>query len=435
MNANRACRHSIRLRTSLTGFLVAVLALMSLTGVSLGQCDTDASINAQIGGGQIRDTKTLGDFAYVAMDSAGLVILDLSDEEHIREIGSLRFPGPIVKVDARPGVAFLVEGVQDPIIHAVDITTLVRPRLLGSLTLGSGYPTTIKLRGDVLYAATFDDGLKIIDTTDPAAMTIISTVPISGAVDFGVSGGLCVLVTSTHQYVIDVSNPNAPAIVSTTTPGGVGVSISGPTAFVSRQQSENTFSINAIDLTIPSQPALLSTFDGGSTLTGANGVLYSLRTIREDAEDWCNSVFGASISAFDVNNPSNPVEVASVFSVLYANGLEPLQDRLLLSGNNEMSILESPALGFAPVSYFVPRIGSLRVSDQNSSHMAEITSGSASHFRLQRRFDLNRLDVSDPTHPVREFSGWFNQSVNSAQVSEGWSIDAMSGDQFILTGQ
>ena len=434
MNASRVVSRSFSLRTSFTGLLIAALALMSLTTATPGQCASGPEIVAQFGGGGIKDTKTLGDLAYVAMGDAGLVVLDLSDEQHIREIGSLRFPGTISKVDARPGVAFVVEGVQDTIIHAIDITTPVRPRLLGSLTLGSGYPKTIKLRGDVLYATTSDDGLKIIDTTDPAAMSVISTVPISGAVDFGVSGGLCVLVTSTHQYVIDVSNPNAPAIVSTTASGGLGVSLSGQTAFVSRQQSENTFSINAIDLTLPSQPALLSTFDGGSTLTGANGVLYSLRTIRDDAEDWCNSVYGASISAFDVNNPSNPVEVASVFSVLYGKGLEPLQNRLLLRANNEMSILESPALGFAPVSYFVPRIGSLRISDQNSSHMAEITSGSASHFRLQRRFDLNRLDVSDPTHPVREFSGWFDQSVNSDSTGESWSIDAISGDQLILTG-
>ena len=200
------------------------------------------------------------DLAYVTVatdDLPQLRILDLSDEQNIYQTGSVDFNGIAGRIIVENNIAYLRSyftgatfvdvlnpanpylignissssktssilkdgdyfymGESDQ-VEIVDITDLTSPVVLNTVTSpGSSYQAVSK--GDYTYIAKGTSGIHIIDSSDPANPTEITTYNVSGNyirdVDVSDDGNYLFAISSDNLYVIDVTNKTAPSLIGT----------------------------------------------------------------------------------------------------------------------------------------------------------------------------------------------------------------------------
>ena len=147
---------------------------------------------------------------YVVSHEGGLYIVDLSDPDRAHEhpklaLSDLGNPWEIVTVGDRAYIADNSLGVV-----TVDISAPEQPTLVG-VTPASGGPQDLVASDATLYVASGSTGVEIFDISDPDVPQKVSTVDIGGPViSVAVSGSM--LYTADHAGVgfIDVSAPSAP---------------------------------------------------------------------------------------------------------------------------------------------------------------------------------------------------------------------------------
>ena len=263
----------------------------------------------------------------------------------------------------------LVTGELDDGIQIIDITNPAAPIAVSSVTDGSddnagdtfdtldgtsGITTvTIGSSTYALVASVNDNGIQIIDITDPAAPTAVSSV-IHDSVDGGgntfdglrgaigittirINSTTYALVASTltsSMQIIDISNPAAPTAVSSVTKGSVDGDgntfngLGGATGIATAKIGTSTYvlvasvrddSVQIIDITDPAAPiAASSVTDGGvdgngdtfDTLDGAWGI----STIKIGASTYAlvTSQFDNGIQIIDITDPIRPTAVSSI---------------------------------------------------------------------------------------------------------------------------
>jgi hypothetical protein len=151
-----------------------------------------------------------GELLYVVSHEGALYIVDLSDldrahEEPVLALGDLGNPWEIVTVGERAYIADNSLGVV-----TVDISVPTEPTLV-SVTPSSGGPQDLVVSGATLYVASGSVGVEIFDLSDPDVPTRVATVDIGGPV-ISVAVSESMLYTADHAGVamIDVSDPSAP---------------------------------------------------------------------------------------------------------------------------------------------------------------------------------------------------------------------------------
>ena len=98
--------------------------------------------------------------------------------------------------------------------------------------------TAVAISGDYAFVSELLYGLRVIDISDPANLSIVGNLPGIIFADIAISGDYAfVAAFNDGLQVIDISDPTAPFIVVNssfpTTGSAVGVTISGPLAYVS----------------------------------------------------------------------------------------------------------------------------------------------------------------------------------------------------------
>lgn len=135
---------------------------------------------------------------------------------------------------------------------AVDVSTPDAPRMLSYVEM-EGFPQDLALSGNVVFVV---DGLRLVavDTTDPAAMKVLSVTLLAERPEFGpqgiaVDGDLAYLACRRQGVVVcDVSNPAAPvrkAVV--TTPFSRGVALHRHAQGVYVVSADDTRGLHVID--------------------------------------------------------------------------------------------------------------------------------------------------------------------------------------------
>ncbi len=189
------------------------------------------------------------------------------------------------------------------------------PRPLGQLGL-PGTPADIAVREGLAYVAAQAAGLLVIDITDPANPTQVGSLP-------GLSQANRVVLDGERAYVqdgmvgqsdkiriVDISVPTSPALLATFQPGGWGVC-----RFTARDDlviltDADWGRFRVFDLSVPTSPQFLSTREvnlhaGAVTLDGAT--LY----IGFSNDSWPPEAFGG-IARYDLTDPAAPVALGEV---------------------------------------------------------------------------------------------------------------------------
>ncbi len=177
--------------------------------------------------GLVRDIAVAGDYAYVAADSGGIKIVDVSNPLHPHVVGQTNSLGSMaVAVEG----GFLVEGTNrcedwglqngEVVIYA--LSDPLHPVRTGVIQHGPGYRDDINqgvdIEGNYAYSQTGYPGVVIIPLADPAAHQFFE-VPDVTVLNVLAEGHYLYLTGEkqdggTGRYVVDIADPLHPRLVN-----------------------------------------------------------------------------------------------------------------------------------------------------------------------------------------------------------------------------
>jgi len=164
-----------------------------------------------------------GNFAYLANNTKGLVVADVSDFQKPTVAASLKLPGKTLKV--YPHGDLLVAANELSGVQLVDISKPSRPVLISSVAT-RGRAFDLDIGGDLLFVAVGAEGLLIIDISRPEQPVVVSRFRLPGR-------SLAIKLIGQHVYLagtevlaaVDVSDPEHPAMRETLALGHNGFQI------------------------------------------------------------------------------------------------------------------------------------------------------------------------------------------------------------------
>jgi hypothetical protein len=393
MNANRACRHSIRLRTSLTGLLIAILALMSLTPNVLAQCETPqlgAYSRGAYSGSSYNTTELFtGDkviLLFNQSDVIGLVVYDTSnlDEPRLQGFrsvtGNIYYTG-ILSYDTNTSVLWIrtfeqnTGGPTSFYLSSFDLSDPNRILLSGSFDM-TDTPLDISLRDGFivrngrLYVDT-DDGLVIYDVSNPsvAPSQLVHFTIGSQLVPFHVSEDNNHLYTRSGNTILTLDISQLPTIsIESGMPGFGATSNNLRSVFIYNDlwivpRPSNAFEFDIFNISDPTMPTRIGRwvspesdeYSGlyGFMVNGSN--LYVSYFYGHDEEyDGCiTPMIANAAKTIDLSEPSNPVTIQDetfykLSDTFSATGLVELEGGgQILSLNSDGTLTEGRAVRFA----------------------------------------------------------------------------------------
>jgi hypothetical protein len=208
-----------------------------------------------------------GDYAYLADGSGGLKAFNISDPSNPVLAGSHGPASLTFGVAVRDNWYFAGDGSGDFISYEVDIqapnTVVFTQR--GSYN-GSGFAHNIALKGDYAYLAADSGGLRVLDISDPASPSYVTTYSSPDAEYVFIDGDYAYLgQCNSGLAVLDISNPASPELVgSVDTPNcAIGVFAEGNNVYV----ADNSNELLIISVADPTNPQIVESYETpGATL-------------------------------------------------------------------------------------------------------------------------------------------------------------------------
>ncbi|HEY0605168.1 MAG TPA: hypothetical protein VGD58_19775, partial [Herpetosiphonaceae bacterium] len=263
------------------------------------------------------DLQVAGNLAYL-VNSAGteLRIVDVSNPASPTLRGTYDPPVELERVRVVSGRAYLTVqyGMQ-----IVDVSDPASPALRGSYN-PPWYIDQVDSAGSLVYVVSLWGGMHIVDASDLARPQLRGFYP--GTIyDLQVVDDLAYLATSSAFQIIDVSDPDAPTLLSSRSInlGAVNVVVRGNLAYVHTSTGLTIFNVSD-----PSNPATLGSY--GTQFMGINATGldvagdFAYLTSRR-----CIQVCGGGLEIVDVSNPSSPT-LRGIYEQ-YADGVDVVGDR------------------------------------------------------------------------------------------------------------
>jgi hypothetical protein len=253
-----------------------------------------------------------GNTAYVGNTSA-VYSIDVTNRASPRIIGSVAAPATDLTVAGTR--LYALSGTQ---FKVIDVGNPAAPVVLGT---GSGHGAwSIAALGSVVLLASpapSEPGLYAVDVSVPSSPRLLADLPGDvGNIDIAAGGTLVAVTTNDGLQVVDVSDPVLPEVIGGLAIAGRGVALAGQYAYlrVAVSGSPSHMDLAVIDLRTPSSPRLVSQVyvAGGDRVEVAGSYAY-LTT-------------GSALAIYDVGNPSSPQLRGSV---TIPNGAR----ELVVSGN------------------------------------------------------------------------------------------------------
>jgi len=170
-----------------------------------------------------------GSYAYVAADTLGMRVVDVSNPASPYEVSFYDTPGRAFDVYVSGSYAYVADW--DGGLRVLDVSNPASPSEVGSYatpdTAGS-----VSVSGSHAYVTTGSSGLRVIDVSNPAAPVEVGSYTAHSARAVYVSGSHAYVAGSGGLRVIDVSNPAAPVEVGSFPRFAMNVYVSGPYAYL-----------------------------------------------------------------------------------------------------------------------------------------------------------------------------------------------------------
>jgi len=146
-------------------------------------------------------------YAYVADERAGLRIVDVGDPTAPREVGAFALPNPETRSFNAVKVVGSYAYLTGNGFWVIDVSDPTAPRQAGSYGV---YSDVIDVQGNRAYLQAGNAGLRILDVSNPAAPTLLTTYAMLGVTEgIQVVGRYAYLANySAGLRVVDVADPN-----------------------------------------------------------------------------------------------------------------------------------------------------------------------------------------------------------------------------------
>jgi len=223
----------------------------------------DADLPADLTQRDFESWDVIGNTAYLAAWGSGLILVDLSDLEHPRELGRVTVPFA-ASIEVQDRYAYLGITTNGTGINVVDVTDSSRPRSVGYLPL-TGTPDRIEAHGNYLFVALEQGfparGLTVISIADPENPVEVGSYSrdCDSASDLKLdeSGTRVYLACRSGLRILDVTQPTAPVLIGSY-PSYEGFSYSARVEQSGNRAWYGDYSgVYEFDVTNPTAPQLL----------------------------------------------------------------------------------------------------------------------------------------------------------------------------------
>jgi hypothetical protein len=237
-----------------------------------------------------------GGYGYLGVGGAGLEIVDLSDPVAPVYAGSVDPWGTVYSLAVQGDWAYLgayvSSGNYD--VQIIDVSDPTSPLERYALDMPS-LPLGMDAEGDYLYVATNQQGLQVLDISDPLSATIVASLDLGGDLSGTlVQGGLAVICVDDDGvnfyngvHFVDVSDPTSPQLISTLYTPGVSwqVALSGDLMYI----ADDTGGLQIADISDLNDPRLVGALETGRH--NANGVVLAENCVC--VSDWVGGFYTA----------------------------------------------------------------------------------------------------------------------------------------------
>jgi hypothetical protein len=208
------------------------------------------------------DIQVKDDYAYVAIGSKGLKIIDISNPYYPDLLGTYDDPQIFNSINITGNYAYIIH--EKVGMKILDISNPNSPTLAGSLDEYEfgGTLVDIFVCGHLVYLADYMGEFKIVDISIPASPALAGSYTISpesgNLRDIYVSGNYAYLITGGEGflYILDISKPKSPHLVGTYDPAeplSMGkIYVSGNYAYIGMDNR----GLLIIDISNPTSPTL-----------------------------------------------------------------------------------------------------------------------------------------------------------------------------------
>jgi PKD repeat protein/subtilisin family serine protease len=239
------------------------------------------------------DVAVSGTYAYVADNSSGLRVIDISDPANPTEVGFYDTPGYANGVAVSGSYAYVADWISG--LRVIDISNPAQPTEVG---YHDTLATNVAVSGTYAYVAA-SAGLRVIDISDPTHPTEVGFYDTPGsAYGVAVSGPYAYVADwISGLRVIDISDPTHPTEVGFyDTPGSAyDVAISGSYAYV----ADHSSGLRVIDISNPANPTEVGFYD-----TPENAIGVAVSGTYAYVAAWISG-----LRVIDISDPAHPTEV------------------------------------------------------------------------------------------------------------------------------
>lgn len=177
-----------------------------------------------VGGNHSLGISLNGDYMILANSTYGIRLLDISGDT-ITQVGAVRTIGRVMDCEGKGDYAFVAAAQNG--LQVLDMTDPAVPAVAASFAL-MGYANGLALDGDTAYIAQLtEEGasgglLEVVDISNPLAPVSIGSVELDGEPnDVTVQDGIAYVAAQTEGiFLVDVSNPASPSVITGYNSGG-----------------------------------------------------------------------------------------------------------------------------------------------------------------------------------------------------------------------
>jgi len=202
--------------------------------------------------GYAEDVAVKGNYAYIADGSDGLTIANVTDPTAPAIEGCYDNAYSAWDVDIEGNYAYICSGYG---LIIANITEPEASKFTGSYDTMEVFGNYVAVKGDYAYVADDDNGLAIVDVSNPAEPAIESIHDIGRYTnDVAVAGDNAYVANSSGLVIVNITDPEKPAITCELDQTALGVAVAGDYAYVA--DSYNGLAI--VDISNPAEPAIES---------------------------------------------------------------------------------------------------------------------------------------------------------------------------------
>jgi hypothetical protein len=293
------------------------------------------------------DIAVSGHYAYLAAETEGLVVLDVSTPAAPYVAGTYHTPGNAATGVAISGShAFVCD---DTSLQVLDVSNPANPSYVGSWAGNTLFRITIQ--GTIAYVTGYENGVYLIDISNPSSPALLSqrSIPGNTALAATVNGSTLYVAARTSGLVaVDVSNLSSPTILGTCPVNGDALDVQVVGSYALVPAGQWGAGVKIVDISDPSSMKL-----AGQAYTP--GVAESVVLVGEHIyiADWARG-----LSVARLRFPRSPTIIGSVPSssggvdVIVRDGYAFVADKVTGLQVIDVSRPDAPYLAGASVTAF-----------------------------------------------------------------------------------